>query len=863
MIKSVKLLILSALMLSGLATSAQWKIDETFDSEIPATWSGNLGDPGWIWQDDASGYSGVAVGKTGAGSTPQNLYSPKVRIDSGDSVFFNHYAIASAAENCQFYVKINEGSWQSFHQTNASVWEDQSFALEDIAGYSTGDSVQFRLEVSNESYDFLYVDYFRFGQALPANLPECANLLQPGNNQTETSLYPLLSWNQAANASEYKVCLGTNNPPDNLLDSVSISNDTVFSIQTALELNQTYYWQVVPSNALGDAPACEIRSFTTQSEFFPYLIDFENPTANLPGGWSVENGNSSSSMNDWHAAYNTEGFGNAGSYGFLSISLHIENPKDSYFISPALNLQSDKLYKISFWYNAAAQGAYEKLRVLYGSGPDIADQTTVIWDHPVLNRAGWKQGICYIQPETSGEHHISWHAYSDPAESSIRLDNLMIEELPDGPGAYIQPNPAIFPSTAIGNSTQAQIDVVNQGSATLESTAINYPEYFSGPDNFSCSDQTTIQIEYQPESTFTGFDTIYIETNGGDLIVPVEHAAGKTAFDCNYILDMHSNFEVIDNNGDGLTWEMNDFRPHEGDYSFQVQDDFTSTEYDDYLITPPLYVYENDNFSYWARTIDDLTFFATLEILVSPNAGTTTEDFTETLVPAGYLPGEWTAYNTDLSDYAGQVIRLAVHSNSTSEWTSRHFLDNIGMPYTSNPLECVNAIHPAADGVNVNNQSLTFSWDSTAYADGYLLSAGTDNPPTNLLFEMNTGNQTSYTIENLDPNTDYYWQITPAYGDFSAEACDVQHFVTGDFSGIDENRLDDCYLSKEGNNLILMNPSGKYIEGIEIIASDGTMLRQQNINSNDSAIKLKMPYHGIFLIRIYTKQGTELIKGVN
>src|SRR6056297_139510 len=187
--KWIRLLILSALMLSYIASKAQWKIDETFDSEIPVTWTGDLGDPGWMWQDNASGNTGIAVGKTGSGSTAQSLYSPKVVINSGDSVFFNHYAIASAAENCQFYVKINEGSWQSFHQTNQSGWTDQRFALEEIATYTIGDSVQFKYEVSNETFNFLYVDYFRFGQSLPSSVPECANLLQPANAQTETSLY--------------------------------------------------------------------------------------------------------------------------------------------------------------------------------------------------------------------------------------------------------------------------------------------------------------------------------------------------------------------------------------------------------------------------------------------------------------------------------------------------------------------------------------------------------------------------------------------------------------------------------------------------------------------------------------------------
>ncbi|MDA3911874.1 MAG: hypothetical protein PF448_11010 [Bacteroidales bacterium] len=57
--------------------------------------------------------------------------------------------------------------------------------------------------------------------------------------------------------------------------------------------------------------------------------------------------------------------------------------------------------------------------------------------------------------------------------------------------------------------------------------------------------------------------------------------------------------------------------------------------------------------------------------------------------------GKWIAFNYDLSDYAGQVIRIAVHSNSTSFWTSNHYMDNLGLPWTENPLQCVSMNSPA------------------------------------------------------------------------------------------------------------------------------------------------------------------------
>lgn len=62
----------------------------------------------------------------------------------------------------------------------------------------------------------------------------------------------------------YKVYLGTDYPPSNVINGTNVGN-VLTTNATALTGNTKYYWQIVPTNATGDAIGCTlIDSFTTR-----------------------------------------------------------------------------------------------------------------------------------------------------------------------------------------------------------------------------------------------------------------------------------------------------------------------------------------------------------------------------------------------------------------------------------------------------------------------------------------------------------------------------------------------------------------------------------------------------------------------
>lgn len=119
--------------------------------------------------------------------------------------------------------------------------------------------------------DFISIDDVTV--AKPATVaPDCATLTAPANNATGIDyLTPLaLKWTAATTggtAASYDVYLDTNANPTTKIGN---SGSTTFNA-TNLAGSTTYYWKVVPKNAIGEATGCTVFSFTTAvNPYAPY-----------------------------------------------------------------------------------------------------------------------------------------------------------------------------------------------------------------------------------------------------------------------------------------------------------------------------------------------------------------------------------------------------------------------------------------------------------------------------------------------------------------------------------------------------------------------------------------------------------------
>ncbi|GGD16717.1 GEVED domain-containing protein [Flavobacterium orientale] len=114
-------------------------------------------------------------------------------------------------------------------------------------------------DVADDADVDFFVDNF-IVQAIPLTAPDCATNVEAdidsscGNFETE------LSWDVVSGSDGYKLTIGTTSGGNEIVDNL-ILNATSYSFVG--NFNTTYYFKVVPFNAIGDAVGCAEVSFTT------------------------------------------------------------------------------------------------------------------------------------------------------------------------------------------------------------------------------------------------------------------------------------------------------------------------------------------------------------------------------------------------------------------------------------------------------------------------------------------------------------------------------------------------------------------------------------------------------------------------
>lgn len=103
--------------------------------------------------------------------------------------------------------------------------------------------------------------------------PNCAENLSPSDGTRDLCQNGnMLTWD-APSAGDtpngYKVSLGTDNPPSNVLDSLDVGDTTKHAVTATLQAGATYYWQVIAYNDNGDAVSCDVNTFTVADKGDP------------------------------------------------------------------------------------------------------------------------------------------------------------------------------------------------------------------------------------------------------------------------------------------------------------------------------------------------------------------------------------------------------------------------------------------------------------------------------------------------------------------------------------------------------------------------------------------------------------------
>ncbi|MFZ4401914.1 MAG: T9SS type A sorting domain-containing protein [Bacteroidales bacterium] len=280
-------------------------------------------------------------------------------------------------------------------------------------------------------------------QGSVATVPSPAAVVAPLNSSTNAVAKPILKWTPTSGTpTGYRLSVGSNNPPSNIINNVDLGNQTSYTITTALAYNTTYYWKVTPYNATGDAVSCPVWSFTTMADptitTLPWTEGFESvtPTSNnadFPLGWSIENGGMQSSywdiiINNPNAPTNAHSGQKA-----MNIMFSLLGANNDWLFTPPVHLTGGTAYDFSFWYKAPiyvenGDTTSEKLAVYWGTAADSAAMTSgTIFKNEFLRIPAYVQYTKKITPATTGNYTFGFYSYSDAVQWITFVDDVKID----------------------------------------------------------------------------------------------------------------------------------------------------------------------------------------------------------------------------------------------------------------------------------------------------------------------------------------------------------------------------------------------------------------------------------------------------
>lgn len=297
----------------------------------------------------------------------------------------------------------------------------------------------------------IWIDDVVWDNPIPNNPPLPALALYPAVAAPQVDImmpnHYLIWADGGGNPEGYRLSLGTNNPPSNILNNVNLGDTVVFQIGNTLNYSTAYYWQITPYNNNGSALNCPIWSFTTMADptvsQYPFTQSFD---ALIPGsafyyppfmmgyvyplGWSVQS--PANQATSWTVIENSAGApGNAHSApNAMYIGNNATTSMDEWLFTPPMMMTPGYSYDLSFYYKSA-QGVApttEQLEVLAMNTAQPGATGAQIFNNALITSNEYVVGEGSFVPQSTGIYYFAFHGYSNPNQNKLFVDDVNIEK---------------------------------------------------------------------------------------------------------------------------------------------------------------------------------------------------------------------------------------------------------------------------------------------------------------------------------------------------------------------------------------------------------------------------------------------------
>ncbi len=663
------------------------------------------------------------------------------------------------------------------------VWNVQSI---DLTPYNDEPiAIQFIGTTGSDYYSDICIDDFSIIDLV--NPPGCTTINFPVNMGIDVLEDGMLSWNASVATSGYKVYLGTDNPPTNMIDGLDVGANTTYTY-TGLSYATNYYWKIVPYNANGDATGCPVNSFVTRGDptvtTYPYTEDFESGT--IPTNWlnltDVDN-------NDWTFISNHNygaTFDHTSGSGLFA-AFDDAGGDDCWLMSTVFDITALTNPSLEFYYwigiDTQAAQAQSVLHI------DIISGDSVYYDVSTLSYSShWTAYSLDLTPYSSDRVKVLFRGEgSSSIYSDVAIDDFLIHDINTAPVC----NTLLAPAD---QATFVSIDEVLSWDGTPG--ASGYKLYL-GTDNppTNIDNGTDLGNVYSYSLPFVNYDTVFYWS-----IVPynpIGEAANcsvrsfttrtdptVSTFPYNASFsDQSLPLDWINMTNDSDEWILSPSQTytcsseHTGNGGNALIFDDSGTGVDSAVVQTTVFDITGMTnpvaaFYYWIGVqSQQAQLQSNLYVDVLSNG---VWDYN---VVSYTYTGAWAVASIDLIPYMGNDVKLQLRGVGTSSFYSDIAVDDFIIYDATTPPGCALAINPLnGQGEVVETGSL--NWAAAMGATGYYLSFGSDNPPTDIVDNVDLGNVLTYDFTNLNRETTYYWSVTPYNGNGTATGCPIWHFQT-------------------------------------------------------------------------------------
>jgi hypothetical protein len=354
--------------------------------------------------------------------------------------------------------------------------------------------------------------------------PLCAQIVSPANGASNISGSANLHWLSGGGApTGYKVYLGTDNPPTNLVNGI-LQTETTYDPIADFTYSTAYYWQIVPTNAFGDAVGCPVWSFTSMSDptvtTYPYTQNWDSvPAPAVIPSWTVINANADNFT--WiSVATGANSAPNTLRCSYNSASAVAMN---DWVISPPLQLAAGPFYKVQFYYKAQSATYPEKLEIRYGTANTVAAMTQQIYLNENIINTTFTMGEVFLPAVAGGIYYIGFHGFSNPNMYHLFLDDITISEIVPvfNPPTNLT---ATFTASTVLLSWQAPVGSTPAGYKMYRDGTLLNPSLITG---LTYTDNTAAggMHNYYVTAAYTGpnGESNPSNTVSGELFIPVSN----------------------------------------------------------------------------------------------------------------------------------------------------------------------------------------------------------------------------------------------------------------------------------------------------------------------------------------------------